>query len=240
MCLHARDDPDQLRRLGHTEFSTNPPLVVLNVVERVEIDRSTGCRYGTPPPYRLVHLRHSVADANQPIASGTEEPAIPWPGGDLLRARQESHQTCFPLRDPAGHSKPKRARCENVISTMPAMNDVVGPRQLARLEPASQSQRTIGVAPGEGTPHRFDRLDRIEASDRGFLPEATIRSRRRFRTHEIDLMPALAKGTHQHQHRFRGTRPLPIAHELKNLQTRRSRAPGILLRSQCFAYFKNT
>ena len=53
-------------------------------------------------------------------------------------------------------------------------------------------------------------------------------------------MAALAKGTHQHQHRFRGTRPLPIAHELKNLQTRRSRAPGILPRSQCFAYFKNT
>jgi len=140
----------------------------------------------------------------------------------------------------ARHTKPKRSRCENVVSAVPAMNDVVGPCQIVCLEPASQPHDTFGIAERHRASQGFDRMDRIEVSDRGFLPETAIRSRWGFGTHQIDLMTTGPKRGDQNQHRFRGARPLPVAHELKNSQSRRSWAPGGLLRSHSFAYFKNT
>lgn len=73
---------------------------------------------------------------------------------------------------------------------MPTMNDVVGPRQLVSLEPASQARSTFGIAQGKGTSHRFDRMNRIQVADQRLLPEAAIRTRRGFRTNQIDLMTA--------------------------------------------------
>ncbi len=114
------------------------------------------------------------------------------------------------------------SRREHMVSTVPTMHDVVGASPISGFEPASQSRNASPIADGEGTAHRLAGMDRVEAANRGFPPEAAIRIHRRLGADEIDPMTAFTKRLHENQHRLGRARPLPITHELKDFQASES------------------
>jgi len=159
--LHPRHDADQGRVLGHPEIPANlrSPAPYL---EFTEVDRTCRRCDGPPAAQRTHRSCRSLVHADEAVAGHTEEPAIPGPPVNRIRMRKESHDPSMTACALEGPTEPQCTGCEDVISAVPTMDDVIGATELVRLQPICEASGPFAVAESNCAPHGFDRMNRID------------------------------------------------------------------------------
>ena len=220
-CSGARPSDARSRRIGRPGR------------EALEIDRAERPQHGPAAPQPLVARRRARRHAEQAIRSPAEQPSIPRQPRDRVGAAVRPDQTGRAAAPVLGG----RAHGDHVVARVPGVDDVEAALAQQPREPA----RIPGIAPPDRTARAGELEQGLDARRPRLLRQRVGPPVRILGAHQLRGAATRALRQQELQHGRRGPRPLPVAGDVKDPQSRpRESRRATRSISHSFAYLRST